>query len=349
MKKLAVLFGGDSSEYEISLQSAEAVITHFHVEGWEVVPIAISRAGAWFLYRGDPTLIGKDLWHTQADALIPAIISPDKTVRGCVVFQEEKVQTLRLDAALPMLHGKNGEDGTVQGLIELAGIPLIGCGTLSSALCMDKARSHELAALHGIETARSIVLQKNELDRLQEKTKALRYPLYVKPVRAGSSFGISRVEQKDTLLTAVLSALDYDREVIIEENVEGFEVGCALMENGSDWLFGEVDEIELSDGFFDFTEKYQLITSAIHCPARLPKEERERILETAKRLFRILDCRGFARIDLFYTPEGRIVFNEVNTIPGFTAHSRFPSMMKAVGMDLSQVLAHLVSEVKENA
>lgn len=172
------------------------------------------------------------------------------------------------------------------------------------------------------------------------------YPLFVKPVRAGSSFGVTRVPGAARLRAAVELALQYDRQVILEEAIEGVEVGCAVM--GKHCLtVGEVDEIELSGGFFDFVEKYTLKTSAIHVPARLSSQKAEEVKETAKCLYRALCCSGFARVDLFLTPQGRLVFNEINTIPGFTEHSRFPGMMKAAGLPFGELLSRMIEEAME--
>ena len=240
------------------------------------------------------------------------------------------------------MHGKNGEDGTVQGLIELAGIPLIGCGTLSSALCMDKDRAHRLVAAADIGIPKSIVLTKQLTNIiLQEKTKDLNYPLFVKPVKAGSSFGITKVYERSDLAEAVKLAFEHDNEVIIEENIEGFEVGCAILGN-QELIIGEVDEIELSNGFFDYTEKYTLKSSNIHMPARIDDKTAEKIKQTAAIIYRTLGCKGFARVDMFLTPENLIVFNEVNTIPGFTSHSRYPNMMNGIGLPFQELLTRLI-------
>jgi D-alanine---D-serine ligase len=250
-----------------------------------------------------------------------------------------------IDGAFPVLHGKNGEDGTVQGLIELAGIDLMGCGTLSSALCMDKFRAHIIAeaagidvpracSIHGIYTEESLLLD----------TKDLTYPLFVKPVKAGSSYGISVIESPDEIMEAVKLAFEYDDEVIIEEKITGFEVGCSIIGDGKGKeIVGRVDEIELFSGcFFDYTRKYTGVDSKIHYPARISQEMEERIKEVGKILFRVLGCKGFARIDMFLTPEGRIVFNEVNTIPGFTSVSRFPKMMAGIGMEYKDVIDKII-------
>ena len=243
---------------------------------------------------------------------------------------------------MPVLHGKNGEDGTVQGLLELAGIPVVGCGVLASALCMDKDVAHRLVQAAGVAVPPSILFRAGEgLDTLPERTASLTYPLFVKPARAGSSFGITKVEEPGVLAEAVTAALAHDSKVVIEEAVPGFEVGCAVL--GNEVLtVGHVDEIELSGGFFNYTEKYGLITSSIHMPARISQEKETEIQVTAQLIYRALECSGFARVDLFLTPDGRIVFNEVNTIPGFTAHSRYPNMMRSIGLEFGPLLDRLI-------
>ena len=226
--------------------------------------------------------------------------------------------------------------------MELIGAPIIGCGSLSSALCMDKDRAHKLATLAGVKVPQSRLFRRGTvLSQVISAAEELRYPLFVKPVRAGSSFGITRVTIPDQLPSAVEVAFQHDREILLEEAIPGFEVGCAVMGN-EELTVGALDEIELAQGFFDYREKYNLITSRIHCPARISPEKAGEIQEAAKAIYRALDCRGFARVDFFLTPEGVIVFNEVNTIPGFTAHSRYPGMMAAIGWEFAALVNHLV-------
>ena len=271
------------------------------------------------------------------------MISPDRDQHGILEFRLSGVRTTRLDAAFPVLHGRNGEDGTVQGLCEMAGIPLIGCGTLASALCMDKDRAHKLVMLAGVAVPRSVLLEKLPTSaELAALAEGVGYPLFVKPVRAGSSFGVTRVESAAGLRAAVREAFRYDTSVLIEEAVPGFEVGCAVIGN-SELVTGRADEIELSGGYFDFEEKYTLKTSKIHMPARVDAATEQRLRETACRIYRALGCRGFARVDMFLTPDKRIVFNEVNTIPGFTSHSRFPKMMSGVGYDFPALVDALIA------
>jgi D-alanine---D-serine ligase len=242
------------------------------------------------------------------------------------------------------LHGKHGEDGTLQGLLEMAGIPYVGCRTLSSAMCMDKDVAHKIAQLAGVKTPRSIVLNAKTADtQLLARAASLNYPLFVKPANAGSSIGITQVHQAGELQDALALAFEHDAKVIIEEAVDGFEVGCAIL--GTEALcLGELDEIELSGGFFDYVEKYTLKTSKIHLPARVDPETAVRIKQTAATVYRALNCSGFARVDLFVTPQQEIIFNEVNTIPGLTSHSRFPKMLQGIGLTFEQLVDDLISQ-----
>ena len=340
-KRIAILFGGCSPEYGVSLQSAYSVITHLDREKYEPVLIGISNAGDWFQYVGEIEKIFIDTWCNEEDC-IPVVVSPNRTVHGIVTIKNGKIRETHIDAVFPVLHGKNGEDGTVQGVFELAGIPVVGCGVLSSALCMDKDRAHKLVQAAGISVPQSFVLQSGgDAETAIRQAERIGYPLFVKPVGAGSSYGITKVTGRNQLPEALKLAFSYDSTVIVEECISGFEVGCAVLENDG-FVVGEVDEIELENGFFDFTEKYTLKTSSIHVPARISAEKAGEIKETAKLIFKALDCRGFARVDMFLDDTGRIVFNEVNTIPGFTTHSRFPNMMKAAGISLEQVISMAV-------
>jgi D-alanine---D-serine ligase len=343
MKKkiIAVLFGGCSTEYEVSLQSAYAVITHMNAELYDIIMIGITKEGSWFRYNGNTKKLLEDTWYLD-ESCVPAMISPNRNDHGILEFKDTKTCLTRIHGAFPVLHGKNGEDGTVQGLIELAGIPLIGCDTISSALCMDKDYAHKIVSLAGIKTPHSVVLNKGEkAPELSELTETLTYPVFVKPVKSGSSFGITKVADKEHLTEAVTTAFLHDNKVVIEETIDGFEVGCAVLGN-EDPIIGEVDEIELTQGFFDFTEKYTLKTSSIHMPARISKETADRIKASALTIYKALGCRGFARVDMFLTSKEEIVFNEVNTIPGFTAHSRYPNMLKGIGLLFEDILDRLI-------
>lgn len=340
-KRIGVIFGGCSTEYEISLQSAYWVIKNIDKENYEVILVGITKEGNFRRFYGDIEAIREDTWH-EDKRCVSAVISPSREIHGLIEWRGNHTVFQWIDIAFPILHGQNGEDGTVQGLLQLAGIPFIGCGVLSSALCMDKDLAHKLVEAEGILVPKSVLVYKEESkETIRRKVQELSYPLFVKPVHAGSSFGVTRITKEEELEAGVDQAFLFDGEVIIEEEIKGFEVGCAIL-GDKDLCIGEVDEIELSGGFFDFKEKYTLETSKIHMPARIEKEKAEEIKRTAKKIYRILKCSGFARVDLFLTTKGEIVFNEVNTIPGFTAHSRYPNMLKGIGMEFSQIIERLI-------
>lgn len=338
---IAVLFGGCSPEYEVSLQSAAAVIKHMDRERFTPIPIGITRQGDWYCFEGGVEEIAANIWHTGGNCA-PVTVSPSRTEPTLYQETGNHITEIHVDAAFPVLHGKNGEDGTIQGLCELMGVPVVGCGVLASALCMDKHRAHQIVQAAGVPVPRGCRLSRPlDMDAAQVHAAAIRYPLFVKPVKAGSSFGITKVAGPKDLPAALKLAFQYDEEVMMEEAVPGFEVGCAVM--GNDRLtVGEIDEIELAEGFFDYTEKYTLKTSAIHTPARIPAATAQRVKDTAQTIYRALGCKGFARVDMFLTPDGQIVFNEVNTIPGFTEHSRFPRMMEAAGMSFTEVISAII-------
>lgn len=377
-KHLALLFGGCSSEYEISLQSAAGVLRQLcgdaFLNQYKIIPIGITRSGRW-LRCGQPLSslllqLESDTWHLDPGCM-PAVLSPcrnDEKWSGLLTFHPDgSVEHTRLDLAFPVLHGRNGEDGRLQGLIELAGIRLIGCGSLSSALCMDKYRAHQLAAAAGVSVPAAVTMrmedcmrgssrsrqipdgggQKDAIDAaaLRTLTSGLTYPLFVKPVKEGSSHGIARITRPAQLADAVMAAFAFDDEVIVEESINGFEVGCAVMDDGQGGLLtGRVDEIELlAEGFFDYHKKYDAVDSRIHTPARIDPVTEALIAETARTIYRALDCRGFARVDMFLTPTREIVFNEVNTIPGMTAHSRFPKMLESAGITFTGMLDRLLA------
>lgn len=341
-KKIAVIFGGNSTEYEVSLQSASAVFENINTNKFDIIPIGITRSGEWYHYTGEKEKILNNTWFEDSKNLCPVVVSQNRSVKGFLEIASDKYRIIKVDLVFPVLHGKNGEDGTLQGIFELAGIPVVGCDTLSSALCMDKDRAHKLVSLAGISVPKSVTFKRfNEEAAMKEIEANLTYPLFIKPVRAGSSFGITKVIEKQELDAAIELAFEHDTEVIVEETINGFEVGCAVL--GIDELIvGRVDEIELSSGFFDYTEKYTLKSSKIYMPARIDAEAEKRIQEAAVTIYKALGCSGFSRVDMFYTPSGEIVFNEVNTIPGFTSHSRYPNMMKGIGLSFSQMLDKLI-------
>jgi D-alanine--(R)-lactate ligase len=260
-----------------------------------------------------------------------------------MVLDDGRYERVRLDVVLPVLHGRLGEDGAMQGLLELAGVPYAGCDIASSALCMDKSLTYLVARSAGVATPRFWTLAADaDVDPDQ-----LPYPVFVKPARSGSSFGVTKVADRDALEAAVLSARRYDAKVLIEAAVAGSEVGCAVLGNDGDLLVGEVDQIALSHGFFRIHQESAPETgsenSTITVPADIAPAARSRVQETATAVYRALGCRGLARVDLFLTPDGEVVLNEVNTLPGLTSYSRYPRMMAAAGLALGEVIDRVVA------
>jgi D-alanine---D-serine ligase len=340
-KRVAVIFGGFSPEYEVSLNSAYAVINAIDRGKYEIIPVGITKEGRWHRYLGSFEDIKNDNWHKDGKQLRDAFISPNRG-GGLVVIEDGCLVSVEIDVIFPVLHGRYGEDGTVQGLCELAGIPVVGSGSAASALCMDKDRAHKIVALLGISVPKSVSFEyvpSNE--ELIAAVKVLSLPVFVKPVKAGSSIGVSKVYDYSDVPAAVKEAFIYDNAVIIEENINGKEVGCSVIGN-FELRTGRVNEIEVSLGFFDYHEKYTLESSKIHTPGRFDAESERRLQEAGKKIFKALGCRGYARIDLFLTDSGKIVFSEANTIPGFTAHSQLPRMMKAAGMDYPELIDVLI-------
>ncbi len=243
-----------------------------------------------------------------------------------------------VDVVFPVLHGTAGEDGAVQGLLELSGIPYVGCDIQSSAICMDKSLAYIVARSAGIDTPEFSILNGAETPALF----GLTYPVFVKPARSGSSFGVSRVECADDLPFAVAAARQHDSKVLIEQAIVGTEVGCAVLGNGSDLVVGEVDQITLSHGIFRIHQEAEpeqgSENAVVTVPADIPEAQRDAVRETATAIYRALGCRGLARVDMFLQADGRIVLNEVNTLPGFTSYSRYPRMMAAAGIGLSELI-----------
>ena len=335
-QRILVIFGGCSGEHEVSLDSARAVLAHMDPARFTPLPVKITREGRW---RYCPlTDLSAEDWHETG--CVPCTLSLDRGAPALLL--ENGLRRLSFDAAFPVLHGPNGEDGTLQGLLELAGIPVIGCGALASALGMDKHRAHLLASLAGVRVPRSQVFPRGAgLPEARQAAASLGWPVFVKPVRSGSSLGVSEVRGPEELPAALEAAFAEDREALVEEAVPGFEVGCAILGNRV-LTCGAVDEIQLGKGPLDYREKYLCRTAQVFCPARIPPEKAAEIQAAGRAVYRALDCRVFARVDFFLTPEGDVVFNEINTIPGFTVHSRYPDMMKAAGLDFQTLVTRLI-------
>ena len=348
MKKLrlAVIFGGKSSEYPVSLHSAASLIRSLHKDLYELTYIGISKDGEWFAYDGDVDAIEHDTWMNGN--VTPCVLSCSTAQKGFLKLTKEgSYELVEVDCIFPVLHGKNGEDGTIQGLFELSGIPYVGCDHMSSAICMDKEMTHIVLDRADIPCAPYMCIYEDKdmnFAAIFEEAKAkLGLPIFIKPANAGSSFGIHRVDNASDFAEGMKDAFFHDGrgKVILETTIEGFEIGCAVMGN-KELFAGSVDEIETAAPFFDFEGKYQMVDSNIYCPARISKELFDYARSLALRAYRALNCKGMTRVDMFVTKENTIVINEVNTIPGFTDTSRYPSMMKEAGIEFPDLLDKLI-------
>ncbi|ANS64068.1 D-alanine:D-alanine ligase-related protein [Streptomyces lincolnensis] len=334
--KVGVIFGGRSEEHSVSVKSAREVARNLDLDRYEPFYVGITESGAWKLCDGPEA-------EWENGACRPVALSPDSTTHGLLLLEQGRHGTIRLDVVLPVLHGTLGEDGAMQGLLELSGIPYIGCDIQSSAVCMDKSLAYVVARSAGIATPNFWTVTANEtIDPAQ-----LTYPVFVKPARSGSSFGVTKVSREAELPSAVGLARRYDSKVLIEEAVVGSEIGCAILGNEADLVAGEVDRIALSHGFFrihqeDTPETGSENSTAI-VPADIPEESRLLVQETAKAVYRALGCSGLSRVDMFLKVDGEVVLNEVNTFPGMTSYSRYPRMMAAAGLPLSEVIDRTVS------
>jgi D-alanine--(R)-lactate ligase len=334
--KIGIVFGGCSEEHSISVKSAQEVAKHLDIDKYEPFWLGITKCGAWKLCDGPEA-------DWENGGCRPAMLSPDSSVHGLLVLEQGQYETISLDVVLPVLHGKLGEDGAIQGLLELASIPYVGCDVQSSALCMDKSLAYIVARSVGVATPNFWTVTANEnLD-----PDRLTYPVFVKPARSGSSFGVSKVSRKEELLSAVETASQYDSKVLIEEAVVGSEVGCAILGNDLDLIAGEVDRIALSHGFFRIHQENEPESGSENStpivPADISAESRSLVQETAKAIYRALGCRGLSRVDMFLKEDGTVVLNEVNTLPGMTSYSRYPRMMAAAGLPLAEVIDRIVS------
>ncbi len=334
--KVGILFGGVSEEHPVSVKSAREVARHLDTTKYEPFWVGITLEGAWLLCDtpdGD--------W--EASDSRPVLLSPDRTVHGLLVLEQDRYQAIPLDVIFPVLHGKLGEDGAIQGLLELSGVPYVGCDIQSSAICMDKALAYTVTRSAGVATPTFWVIEGSE----KTDPDQFPYPVFVKPARSGSSFGVSKVTCADELPSALETARQYDTKVLIEQAVVGSEIGCAILGERFNLVAGEVDHVALSHGFFrihqeDSPERGSENSTFI-VPADIPEESRRLVQETAKSIYLALGCKGLARVDMFLTDDRRVVLNEVNTLPGLTSYSRYPRMMAAAGISLSELIDRLLA------
>lgn len=344
--RIAVLFGGVSSEHEISLMSAASIIENLDPARYEVLPVGITKSGQWLLFSGDVRELLDGTW-AQSGKTTPAFLAPDPTVHGLVALTDTGAKVLPLDCVFPALHGKNGEDGTLQGLLQFSGVPYVGCGTLASAVCMDKAVTHSLLSAANIEQCHYLWFYADRFPVAAETIKKkivarLNFPVFVKPANAGSSVGVSKVDAPEGLDEAIRKAALEDHKIVVEEGIRGQEVEVAVLGN-RDCEASIVGEIGASAAFYDYDDKYVNGTSQLYIPARIDEDTAKTIREIAVRAYRQLGCAGLARVDFFVTEgDHRVLLNEINTLPGFTSISMYPKLWIAGGYSYSGLLDKLV-------
>ena len=344
--KIAVLFGGASSEHEVSLVSAYSVLNNIPKDKYDVMCIGITKKGHWMYYPGEYEDIKTGEWENDPDCCT-AVISPDSTHKGILLLDEDDGCHLRkVDAVFPVLHGVNGEDGTVQALCTLAGLPCVGCDMTSSAACMDKAITHTILDAAGIKTAPYCYVTRTALsdmdaacDEIEAKLGA--YPMFVKPACAGSSVGVSRAADREGLKNGLKIAFAHSAKVVIETEIIGKEVECAVLGNGKELLASIPGQITPAEEFYDYDAKYKLGTSILDIPAKISEEQMNELRETAKKAYMAMGCSGFSRVDFFVT-ENDIILNEINTIPGFTPISMYPKMMENMGIPYGELVDRLI-------
>lgn len=353
--KVAVIFGGRSNEHDVSVVSAAHVINSLlSVEGdvYDVVCIGITKKGHWLKYIGSVEDIKDGSWEKHPDNT-PCILSPDPLHKGFITLDNDgSFSQLRVDCIFPVLHGMNGEDGTIQGIFQMAEIPFVGCGLLASANCMDKDLTHTILEAHGIKTAAWVSISFSQIARLEEKCSEIEgrfpYPVYVKPANCGSSVGITKAHDREELKKGIIAAFSHDRKVIVEEEIKGIECECAVMGNDEPRA-SEVGEISAANEFYDFDAKYNNSESKTFIPARIPEESAGIIRHIAVKAFKAMGCTGLARVDFFLCEDGTVVLNELNTMPGHTPISMYPKLMEYGGMSFAEQEDSLVKLALERA
>lgn len=336
--RLGVIFGGQSSEYSVSLHSAGSFLRNLRADQYDLIKIGISPEGRFYIYVGSIEDLEHDHWKEHAH---------EAAWMHEAILDLETGTKYPLDVVFPILHGKNGEDGSIQGMMEMLNIRCVGCDVLGSAICMDKEIMHILCDEAGIPAAPYLCLKEGETQpSFEEIVKELPLPWVVKPCNAGSSYGVHFVEDKAQYEEALKDAFFYDGrgKALVEKAIDGFEIGCAVLGTPEGPIAGSVDEIQTDAPVFDFDGKYAMKDSAIYCPARIDEAHFENARALALDVFKALNCIDLARVDMFMCKDGSIILNEVNTIPGFTDTSRYPTMMDKAGVSFPDLIDRLIEQ-----
>ena len=344
---VALLFGGMSSEHEVSCVSVGNFVRNIDRSKYEVLTVGITKEGRWLYTEATAEQMADGSWE-ELPGNMPCVISPDRADHGMILFTPDgRVEKMHLDVVIPVLHGLWGEDGTVQGLLELAGIAYVGCGVLASSVCMDKAVANALFEANGVPHTKWVAANRWEIEKDLEGVCAgveqkLGWPVFVKPANAGSSVGISKVSNQEELKAAIALALENDRKVVFEAFVDGQEVECAVI--GSDPAVAtRPGEILAGAEFYTYDDKYKNGVSQTVIPAHLPEAKLDEVKTYAAMAYTALNCEGLARCDFFVEKNtGRVLINEINTFPGFTSISMYPKLMEHEGLPVPALIDRLI-------
>lgn len=353
-KTILVLFGGASPEHEVSCSSGASLIEAIDTSKYNVLSIGITKDGSWILTKASPEEIKDSTSWLEHKDNCKAVLSPDRRDHGLLIFEENSVRTEKIDLIFPIIHGETGEDGELQGLFEIADIPYVGCGVCASACSMDKSVTMNFARLCNVRCpeyfacscedflAAPEVTAKKIAEHFNSKLGYV-YPLFVKPASTGSSVGISKVNNDEEMMVALKLAAQYPGNLIIEENIEGKELKVAVLGTAEKAIVGELCEIEVNGIFNDFTMKYKSSGSHKKIPALVSEEVAKDLKDSALRIYNSLGCKGFARVDFFVKADDSIIFNEINTVPGFTPASIYSLMFDAAGIEYKKIVQELIS------
>ena len=344
---VVLLFGGMSSEHEVSRVSVGNFVNNIDRSKYEVLTVGITKEGRWLYTEATAAQMADGSWE-ELPGNMPCVISPDRADHGMILFTPDgRVEKMQVDVVIPVLHGLWGEDGTVQGLLELAGIPYVGCGVLASAVCMDKGVANALFDANNIPHTKWLAANRwqieSDLDGVCAGVEAkLGWPVFVKPANAGSSVGITKAHNQDELKKAIALALENDRKVVFEAFVDGQEVECAVI--GSDPAVAtRPGEILAGAEFYTYDDKYKNGVSQTVIPAHLPEEKLDEVKTYAALAYSALGCEGLARCDFFVEHgTGKVMINEINTFPGFTSISMYPKLMEHEGLPVPALIDHLI-------
>ena len=341
-KSIAVIFGGKSSEHEVSCVSAVTVIENIDTDAYNLVLIGITKEGKWLRVESTKQITSGE-WYNSKDN---AILSPDASHKGILIIKDNKVERIAIDVVFPVLHGLNGEDGTIQGLLELSGIPYVGCGVLASSISMDKLYTKIVVDTLNIRQAEYVAVLKSDMKNIDKVIanveEKLKYPVFVKPSNAGSSQGVSKAQDRDELIAGLQEAIKHDRKVLVEETIIGREIECAIL-GGSEPKASGVGEILAAAEFYDYEAKYHNAESKTVISPEIPKDVEEKIRESAVRIFKAVDGYGLSRVDFFVEKDTNdVVFNEINTLPGFTSISMYPMLWEARGISKKTLVEKMI-------